>query len=391
MFKRIAFLLISSTFVLGSSRGADSDPQWKTKMQGLSQSLTTLLADLYSDVRFSDPKNRKTIEKNADQFAALAHGLRDTSGKSADHDPTLKWVAKGLSDDSKYGAKLLRDGNREYARIVLKGVTQYCIACHTRNAEGISFTQTTLASVFEGLKPREKAELYTSLRDYDSALNRYEEVIKGSANDELFEFEKAVRGGIAIAVRVKRDPVRAREFLDLVLKRKGLPFYIKQRLARWEVDLKAWEKEPKKVLAGEALLRRAKKLTAEAMKVQAAPVDRSADVLYLRSTSDLHEYLAKLDGAGVKSAEASYLLGVGYEVMDDLGVRGFNEFYFQNCIVSAPHTPVAQKCYQRYEESVYFGYSGSSGTFVPADLRERLSKFESLAIELPNQSPKKPL
>lgn len=80
MLKKVVFLLISSSFVFSASRAADSDPQWKSKMQGLSQSLTTLLADLYSDVRFSDPKNRTIIEKNADQFAALAHGLRDSGG-----------------------------------------------------------------------------------------------------------------------------------------------------------------------------------------------------------------------------------------------------------------------------------------------------------------------
>lgn len=207
--------------------------------------------------------------------------------------------------------------------------------------------------MFEGLKPREKAEFFTVLRDFDSALTQYEGVIKNSAADEVFELEKAVRGGIAMAVRVKKDPARAREFVNLILKRKDLPFYIKEKVAPWEVDLKAWEKEPKSTLTGIALLRRAKRLSEKAASVQASPVDRSADILYLRATADLHDYLGKLDGKGEKSADASYLLGVGYE------------------------------------ERVYFGYSGSSGTFVPADVRERLSQFEVLALKLTAVAPMK--
>jgi hypothetical protein len=44
-----------------------------------------------------------------------------------------------------------------------------------------------------------------------------------------------------------------------------------------------------------------------------------------------------------------------------------------------PHTPLAKQCYQRYSTKLYFGYSGSGGTFVPGDELKKLGDLRKLS------------
>ena len=66
-------------------------------------------------------------------------------------------------------------------------------------------------------------------------------------------------------------------------------------------------------------------------------------------------------------------------------VHQMHEFYYQACIVRTPHTDQARKCYQKYEESIYLAYTGSSGTHIPSRVREKLNQLELASLP---QSPK---
>jgi hypothetical protein len=367
------------------------NPAWRAKMQSMSATLSVLLPDLYDDSRFNDPKQRKAIEKNAQRLADSAHELRAKEGMTVDKDPTMRWMSKSFADDANYAVGLLKSGNREYARSILKNVTGYCIACHTRMDDGFQFKASLDSKAFKNLSSLDRAAFATSLRDYDLALSQYESVIGDSKEGRIMEVEKAFQRGVTLLVRVRKDPSKTLAFIDAFLKRSDLPEYLRERAKRWRSDVEAWKKEEAKrdssKLAGKALLDEARKLTARAQAAQFAPVDRSADVLFLRASALLHQYLST-GQTGVPAAEASYLLGTQYDVLENSSsMRGFNEFYFQTCMVEAPHTPIARKCYQSYEESVYFGYTGSGGTFVPADVRRRLERFEALAGEKPKAEP----
>jgi len=36
-------------------------------------------------------------------------------------------------------------------------------------------------------------------------------------------------------------------------------------------------------------------------------------------------------------------------------------------------------CYRRYEQSIFFGYTGSAGTGLPEDVRNKLKELKNLA------------
>jgi hypothetical protein len=126
------------------------------------------------------------------------------------------------------------------------------------------------------------------------------------------------------------------------------------------------------------LMAEAKRLIDSARTLQKYPFDRDADILYLRATSTLHNFLSKYSDSS-NAGEALLLLGHCYEILQDLDLWSLHELYFQACIQKFPHSPVAQACYNRYEESIFAGYSGSGGMSLPPQIQLHLNKLKKLA------------
>jgi hypothetical protein len=53
--------------------------------------------------------------------------------------------------------------------------------------------------------------------------------------------------------------------------------------------------------------------------------------------------------------------------------------YYETCIRRAPHTGISEKCFQRYEANVYFGYTGSGGTSIPEDIAAVMKELKDLS------------
>jgi hypothetical protein len=106
-------------------------------------------------------------------------------------------------------------------------------------------------------------------------------------------------------------------------------------------------------------------------------------MIYLRASAVLHELLG-LAPKGELASKALYLAGLTYDVLNDYGIKDFSGFYYRSCIRTTPHTELAKECYRRYEEGVYFGYTGSGGTYIPADVRARLNELELLSTSEPD-------
>lgn len=369
-------------FLITGAHGAEkqSTQAWNEKMRSLGQVFQDLLLDLSSDERFNSPANFKRIEKNAQKFAQLAHDLKGKSTPPPDADPSLNLIAGQFAKEAEHAAKTLQWGHRAYARGLLKSMTGYCMACHTRSS-GPGFQNLEAFPALQALQPLERADFYASTRQFDQALEGYEKIVAdaGVAAKRPFEWERALRSGLAVAVRVKKDPNRALGLVERALAAPKAPFYLKEQATRWKESLVAWKGEPTAIPQSEEGYRaQALRLVAEAREQQKYPADRSADVLYLRASSAVHDLLS-FAPQGKYSTEALYLAGLCYEVLQDLNLWDMHEYYYLACIHRAPHTPEARRCFKHYEQSVYLGYTGSSGTNLPAEVAERLGRLDALS------------
>lgn len=204
------FSLFLGLFIVGAPRGvrAEDKASWPGKMQSLAETMSELLPELVSR-----KANVEIIEKDAKKLSELSHSLQPglKSGKIVppqDADPSLQIIAGKFSEETKYAYRAIHAGNVDYGKNILRGVTSYCIACHTRHDKGPEFPTFPLNPKADQLAPEEKAELFVATRQFDKGLEAFEGLIKDNsfAKQRPFEWERAVRNALAISVRVKNDP-----------------------------------------------------------------------------------------------------------------------------------------------------------------------------------------
>jgi hypothetical protein len=379
-FLSILVLLLTAAPAL-SAPPQKVDAHWSAKMQSLYRTLASLMTDVNSDERFNDPKNRAAIEKNAKKLSELAHDLKSPGMDSPDKDPSIPLIATLFADETKRAYQYLKWGHRDYSRELLRGIPGYCISCHTRNSTGPAFSSLPLEPDSKLLNGIERGEFYASTRQYDRALREFDQVIADPlvVSAHPYEWIRAVKYALAISVRVKHDPVKSREIVLKVGATPAAPFYVKQDARHWLESVEAWSKESKITTASEEdLYSEAVRLLAEAHEAQKYPTDHSADILYLRASAATHDLL-QLGPKGRHAGEGYLMAGICYEVLKTFHIGEVQDVYYEACVRTQPHSPVAQACYQRLQASIYEGFTGSGGTHIPEDQKSKLKQLEELA------------
>ena len=364
---------------------------WNSKMQGLYISLAELLTDTTTDRRFNDPKYKKQIQKNADYLSKVAHELSQQKLDLPNTDPTLQIVSGLLAREAKDAAQFLREGNRAFARSILRTIPSYCVACHTRNTSGSQFKELALDPTHNAMTGLEKGEFFAATRQFDRALTEFDQQVKNEkqAQEDHWSWSRSIHEALSIIVRVKKDPKAAEEIVKVVQNTKSAPHYLREEAKTWEKSIKEWKSEINKTFDDEnELMAEAKRLTQKARDMQKFVTDRSADIYYLRASAVLHDLL-QIAKTEQNIGDALLMLGMSYEVLNPLKNSNMHQIYYESCILKTPHTITSELCYRRYEENIILGFAGSSGISVPEGLKKRLHQLETLSRPLDSvQKPK---
>jgi hypothetical protein len=230
-------------------------------------------------------------------------------------------------------------------------------------------------------------EFYAATRQFDRALEHFTKLISGGTAAAIapWDWQRSVEQAMAIAIRVKRDPSSAEGIIQSAMASNLGPKSFHQDLQQWKTSVADWKQEKSKTDSSSwtesKLYSTGKSLIEKAQKVQKYPLDRSADVLFLRGSSYLHDLLERFPKSA-HLAQAMMYLGQAYEVLDPRPTDYLHKAFYEACIRKAQHTPVAMNCYRRYEQSTFFGFSGSSGTHLPQDIRDKLIELWGKAMPL---------
>jgi hypothetical protein len=382
MLALVSVIVLAPSAVLAGPAAEPKPAQWSRTMQDLNKTLSELMTDVSSDQRFAAPANQARIERNAKKLASLAHSLKGKAAGSPDPDPTISMVGELFSEEADRAYKSFKWGHKPYARDLIRGMSSYCIACHTRNGSGPSFGNLPMNPAVANLKASERGEFFAATRQFDRALSELDSVIGSAdaAKNRPIEWINSVRHSLAIAVRVKQDPELALKVVDRAIATRGVPFFFRKDAEAWRRSLLEWQKEPKRMALEEAGYHaEAVRLLMQAHELQKYPTDRSADVLYLRASAAVHDLLQKAPN-GEHAPEGYLMAGLCYDVLRPYRLSELHEMYYESCIRKAPHTPLAEGCYDRLEQSVYEGFTGSGGTDIPADAQKRLDRLNDLAL-----------
>lgn len=192
------------------------------------------------------------------------------------------------------------------------------------------------------------------------------------------DLERGSRVALAIAVRVKKDPDRAAFLTDAILHSPNATVAMKTSARAWEKDIRQWQSEKNPSYSSDKdLLTAARKLIGTPGSATAG--DDDSAVKYLRASVLMHDLLREYPKSE-NTAEALYITGLSYEPLRELGLWSLHEMYFLACIDKAPHTKLSEQCYERYNDSVTLGFTGSSGTHIPAAVKKHLESVKQRAV-----------
>lgn len=373
-----ATVVLSLAFVgcqLGSKKS--KGPTWNGQMQHMSQDVKYLVPFVYKKDAFSKPENAKTIQHALDDLVTQAHKVPEDMGKKLlGDDPVVNYSLENLQSDLQRAANSFREGHKEYSQSVIKSSIGHCFRCHSMT--NIRENAKWDLSGFENLEltPIERVDLLVAVRKYDDAKNFIEKEISkvDLAQKNPYVFEALLRKYLALSLRLQETPGKALTELNKVLNDRETPPYLTAQIKAWRNSLKSWDKT--KTTSGNFLKQASEKIK-NARRLQTFAYDHAGDVEYLWATKVLHQGLMK-NPKPLDEAQAYYLLGQSYEVLDDLASYNLHEAYYEACVRKAPKSKEAKLCYKNLEASVTQGFSGTGGMSVPKDQRDRLNQIKSL-------------
>ena len=374
----LSLALISCAQKETPEQKAENLNNWRANMGKLSNSLGRLLPVVSQPELFFNPANEDQIAKEIRRFSDSAHNVK--MQKKPEDDPSLKFVSKKFQKEIDQALEEFQGGNKKHSRYLLKNATNYCISCHSRTDSGRSDWDFSSFARLNQMKPIDKAEFYMAVRDFDKALQAYDEIIyskkKQASADEL---EASGEKALAIAVRVKRNPALADELVSRIIDAKTAPVFLRLNARKWKESISTWKKE-QKYERGDASkrLKFANTLLSRGWKrSMSSPYSKAGLVEYLRASTLIHEILsdnsnAKLFGQGLYNA------GLAAESLKNLNMWTLHETYYESCIRHSPFSTLAKKCYLRLEGVMRDTYAPYEGAPLPDYVSKRLFNLRAL-------------
>ena len=340
-------------------------------MQVIFESLRFLLQLDASGEDLDSPQNRinvlAALRELDDQSAMLAsHGFYEDTGGV--------FLASVLE---RYSLLLLRSherGEPERVQQFLYGITDICIACHTRLP---SPHDSPVAKQFvdsRALLPlplKKRASIQVATRRFEDALSTLETMIASSKVADPVTLEDVLRTYLIVSIRVKGDMERPIPMLESVEERSAPRSNWRRDVEIWLASLQHFRDMP---FIGDPL-RSARDMIDAAGRAD-FPSQRSALVEYIAASSLLHRYLVSRPSDVMDISEAHYLLGLAeYRIHRDDWLPQA-ELYLELAIVLAPDAPWARPAYALLVEKIHRTYLQSSGGRLPPEVEERLRELQ---------------
>jgi hypothetical protein len=388
--RRFALVVVIFAFLTVVPVFGDGLGKWRADMTAMAKEMNVLAPYLFDAAKFSDPKNTPLLKKAIHEASERVNGLdfsRHGDGASQKqflNDPALAYVGSRLKEQLQAASEAFENRQFEYARYALTQSTTYCISCHTMGQVGNQFPTSALLSGLSSATPRERIAFLAATRQFDAALiefSSYVNEVKLKGPGFMQTERNPIRVALAVAIRVRNDPSEGLALLNKISTLPGLSTETTETIAAWRKSLNAWINETPTPEHLQPNLEEADRVIARARAAQRYPFDERADIEFLRATAILHGILRSSPAESVR-AQVFWRLGDSYQVLQELGLWGLHEFYFESCVRAEPHSKVAEKCYASYEESVSDGFTGSAGKKLPAPIASHLQELKGLATQI---------
>lgn len=348
----------------GVQHGFLPPPVWNASMQNLKQHMVNLEPYIFDKAQFNDPKNNEYLKKEIHNLAVESKNVKHDP-LVLTKDPTIVFVAAQFSDELQKADINFSTGWSEYSRWQLAKVTSYCLECHTRMREGPSFSyDESSKSYVKNLPAAERVELMIAFRQYEPAYSYVLEKLNEAQSGVNLNYDpdRIARLGLLVSVQYMQDVGKAKRITVAIEKNSTLPIYLKQSNRLWKKSLALWE--PNENLNVLPKIRNLlKKRISEIEDMRAIPA-----LLRLLTEGLSREELG----------EALLLTGESYEALHKISAMSLHESYYESCVRKSPKTKWAPICFKKLSDSITLGYTGSSGTHIPSEVKLHLEEIEKV-------------
>lgn len=337
---------------------AKGPTKWDSSMQNLKRDLIELQPFIFDQRQFEDAKNKEFLAEKIHNLSEEAKSIKHNPTLLS-QDPTVRFVAAQFTEDLQRADQNFSGGWTGFSRTQLMAVTGFCVECHTRMNQGPEFNSANVRPPYLVQLPlKNQVEFKIAFREYDAAFALVIKTLYDShSNDIRSELDQIARLGLSIAVQYKQDREKAKSLTSIIAKNKDLPLYLKKDSQQWQKSLLRWNKS-------EALktLPDIRKFIKQRHK---------SEVDDMRAIAALLQYLTQ-DLKPNELGEALLLTGESYESLNKISFMALHENYYESCVRKVAQTIWGRKCYDKLENAVTLGYTGSGGTFVPPDVKDHL-------------------
>jgi len=355
-----------------------SNPVTKATMQGVYGALIGLEPYLTKRPNELTKQERDEFLSRLDALAGLKHAFPVDPKAQEPATAALSTLFARYALDTR---RSVERGDKN-ATLRVRTLVSLCFTCHSRERVVQDFADAAKTVDALRLEPMERAQYLAATRQFDEALKAYRALLEAPVKDErvVFDHTHALRDAMAIAVRVKDDAKLAQQLVDAEAAHQGLPDSVRATVAAWKKDVTAWQKERFDAARASpnALFDKAKSLLDRAQVATSYFPDEKQDIKLLRASGYLNLALGK-DPKLKARGEALELLGECASGLKSPLLWDVDLLYFETCVWENPHTGLARRCFDRFEDRVTFGFTGSSGTHLPQDELDRLAALRALA------------
>lgn len=374
----LLFCGLQSSLSLGADTAADDKEkiQVKTAMNKIYAALKSVLPFSLEPNGFARSGNQRQIDQSLKVLAQEAKWVRK-HGKMEDEG--FMMISESLASDATNAYNHFEHRRYPESQFLIRHITENCVSCHSRlpSDKDAAPSRNFMTDINLDKVPLEqKAMLLVATRQFDEGLNTYEQLFK----DPKFYASQTVTLNpfldyLTVSLRVKTDMERPRKVIEGVIKEQRLPSIIRHDMEGWAQALKDLQKSD---IKGKDDLEKARFVMERGKQLMDYPTDRAGVVHYLYASSLLNQFLASKPTDKLKVAEAYYLLGSTELLVGRSYWLSQADRFLEASIRTAPQLPTARKAYALLEENITLGYTGSSGTRIPADVAAKLKELSDL-------------
>ncbi|WP_455204553.1 hypothetical protein [Kaarinaea lacus] len=332
-----------------------------------------VMAEIYPLVFANRAITKEESSKLGHDLAYLELLFRNAESHFALKSNSYRISYRFILDYLKNTKQIFDTGDTDGARAHFYAFGEICVSCHTQDSKLTTLFATAKRHKFND--DLSYADFNFATRNYDLAIKYYDKHLYSSRPKTELSIIQPLQRLITIYVQVQNNPKMALTQLKKYQNLKDHTAETKQQLQQWMIGLKNLENTTVRKSANPDFS------TLKNYAVQILEVDAQSHIvketqaqqeiasLWLRGI--LYRYLTSKTPLGEVPHILLWLAKCDRQLSYNY-YFSLADLYLKECILGYSSEPVAQQCFDEYNNHVVSVYSTSSGTDIPLELQLEL-------------------